>query len=223
MKRDVAAALGGEVTFAIDGPIVPSISWKLVVDVNDPGLLQQTIEKVVNAANLAVQLSGGQGYTLESAQSGPLKYYVIRSLGPSPVPEIHFVYTAGYMLIAPNRGLLAQAMQSRQAGVTLARSDQFRQLLPRDGHTNVSAVVYQNAGQWLGALANTLGSAEQRAAGDVAAKLGPILVCAYAQQDRIEVVNKGSAWDIVMQSVLAPMLNQGASNQGTRRTLRSYR
>jgi hypothetical protein len=218
LKRDVAGALGGEVTFAIDGPVVPTISWKAVVDVTDSALLQQTIEKVVNAANLAVQLTGGQGYRLDSETSGSLTYHSIRSLDPSPVPEIHYVYTNGYLLIAPSRALLAKAMQNRQAGVTFVRSDRFRQLLPRDGHTNVSAIVYQNAGEWLGALANTLGSAEQRAAGDVAAKMGPILVCAYAEQDRIEVANKGSAWDVVMQSFLAPMLNPG-----TRPAARSYR
>jgi hypothetical protein len=125
------------------------------------------------------------------------------------VPEIHYVYTGGYLLVAPNRGLLTKAIQAKQAGVTLVRSDRFRRLLPRDARTNFSGILYQNAGEWLGTIANTLGSAEQRAAGEVAAKVGPVLICAYGDEDRIELVNKGSAWDVVMQTVLQPMLNHG--------------
>ena len=127
------------------------------------------------------------------------------------------MYADGYLLIAPSRALLTKAIQTKRSGVTLARSDKFRALLPRDGRTNFSAIVYQNAGQWLGAVANALGSEEQRAAGELAAKVGPVLVCAYGDADRIDVVNKGSAWDVVLQSVLQPMLNRG-----TRAAVRSY-
>jgi ferric-dicitrate binding protein FerR (iron transport regulator) len=228
LKQDVASALGGEATFAIDGPLVPTVSWKVALDITDPVRLQKTIERIVYSANMVAQLSGRQGYTISSetrdegagifAQSGPLTFHTVRVLDPSPVPEIHYVYTAGYLIVAPSRGLLTKALQSKQAGVTLSRSDRFRQLLPRDGHANVSAVVYQNAGQWLQTIASSLGSAEQRAAGEAAAKIGPILVCAYGEEDRIEIVNKGSAWDIVMQSVLQPALNLGTS-----RAARSYR
>jgi hypothetical protein len=224
VKRDVAAWLGGEITLSVDGPVVPVISWKIVADVTDAGRLQQTIEKVVNAASLTVQLAGRQGYKLESSPVGSTTFHVIRSLDPSPVPEMHYVYTDGYMVIAPSRALLTKATQSRQAGVTFARSDQFRQLLPRDGHANVSGLVYQNAGQWIGAVANAMGSPEQRAAGDVASKVGPMLVCAYGQQDRLEFANKGSSWDVVMQGILGPMLSQNAvRKQGTTQTLRPYR
>jgi hypothetical protein len=224
VKRDVAACLGGEITVSVDGPVVPTISWKIVADVTDAGRLQQTIEKVVNAASLTVQLAGRQGYKLESAPAGSTTFYVIRALDPSPVPEMHYVYTDGYLVMAPSRALVAKAMQIRQAGVTFARSDQFRQLLPRDGHTNVSGLVYQNAGQWIGALANTLGSPEQRAAGDLASKVGPMLVCAYGQQDRLEFANKGSAWDVVLQGVLGPMLSHSPMRKaGTMREPGSYR
>jgi hypothetical protein len=227
IQRDFAALLGGEVTFAIDGPLVPTPSWKLTLEVTDPVRLQQTIERVVKAANLAVQLSGRRGYELNSetveasgalfGASGPLAFHVIRSLDEATIPEIHYVYTGGYLVAAPNRALLTKAIQVKQSGVTLVRSDRFRKLLPRDERANFSAIVYQNAGQWLGTVANALGSEQQRTAGELAAKVGPILVCAYGEQDRIEIVNKGSAWDVVMQSFVQPVLNRG-----TRAPMRSY-
>jgi hypothetical protein len=36
LRNDIAAPLGGEYAFAIDGPILPVPSWKLVFQVNDP-------------------------------------------------------------------------------------------------------------------------------------------------------------------------------------------
>src|SRR6185436_6462169 len=36
IRRDFAAPLGGEFAFAIDGPILPTPSWKMVFEVNDP-------------------------------------------------------------------------------------------------------------------------------------------------------------------------------------------
>ena len=38
---DIFSWRGGEYAFAIDGPILPTPSWKLVFEVNDPAHLQQ--------------------------------------------------------------------------------------------------------------------------------------------------------------------------------------
>src|SRR5262249_48287685 len=47
LRSDFAQPLGGEYAFAIDGPILPTPSWKVVFQVNDPTHLQQTFERVV--------------------------------------------------------------------------------------------------------------------------------------------------------------------------------
>ena len=51
IRNDIAAPLGGEFAFAIDGPLLPTPSWKLVFEVNDPAHLQQTLERVVGEVN----------------------------------------------------------------------------------------------------------------------------------------------------------------------------
>src|SRR6185437_10205943 len=48
IRNDIAAPLGGEFAFAIDGPILPTPAWKLVFEVNDPEHLQNTLERVVS-------------------------------------------------------------------------------------------------------------------------------------------------------------------------------
>ena len=46
--NDMAAPLGGEVTMAFDGPMIPTPRWKLIVEVYDPTTLQATIAKLVD-------------------------------------------------------------------------------------------------------------------------------------------------------------------------------
>ncbi|HJW99536.1 MAG TPA: FecR domain-containing protein, partial [Terriglobales bacterium] len=40
IRNDLAASLGGEAALALDGPLLPVPSWKLIVEVNDPSKLQ---------------------------------------------------------------------------------------------------------------------------------------------------------------------------------------
>ncbi|HKC65402.1 MAG TPA: FecR domain-containing protein, partial [Pyrinomonadaceae bacterium] len=47
VREDFAAPLGGEFAFAIDGPVLPTPSWKIVFEVYDQARLQQTFERVV--------------------------------------------------------------------------------------------------------------------------------------------------------------------------------
>ena len=51
IRNDFAAPLGGEFAFAIDGPVLPTPSWKMVFEVYDPAHLQQTFERVVDLMN----------------------------------------------------------------------------------------------------------------------------------------------------------------------------
>src|SRR5260221_11414137 len=51
LRDDLASALGGELTLALDGPVLPTPSWKAVVEVNNSGALQRAIEKLVRDVN----------------------------------------------------------------------------------------------------------------------------------------------------------------------------
>src|ERR1700733_3910123 len=56
---DIAVPLGGEVTFAFDGPVLPTPRWKLVFEVYDPSTLQSTIGKLGDSSNHQATLRGG--------------------------------------------------------------------------------------------------------------------------------------------------------------------
>jgi hypothetical protein len=56
--------------FAIDGPILPLPSWKLVFQVNDPARLQQAFERVVDEVNKETAKEGKKGLEWEKSESG---------------------------------------------------------------------------------------------------------------------------------------------------------
>ena len=68
IRKDFAQPLGGEFAFAIDGPILPTPSWKMVFEVNDPGHLQQTLEQTVTEINKEAAKFGKVGLAWDQAQ-----------------------------------------------------------------------------------------------------------------------------------------------------------
>ena len=48
--NDIAANLGGEMTVAVDGPLLPTPSWKIAIEVNDPTAIETAIEQAVTAS-----------------------------------------------------------------------------------------------------------------------------------------------------------------------------
>src|ERR1044072_1825298 len=145
IRDDIAAPLGGEFAFAIDGPILPTPSWKLVFEVNDPAHLQQTLERVVGEVNKEAAKFGKGNLALEQTDMGGRKFYTLRSKDFGFL-EVNYTYANGYMIVGPSRALVERAVSARDNGLSLLRSAKFTAGLPADGNANFSAVFYHNIG-----------------------------------------------------------------------------
>ena len=203
LRADLAGPLGGELAFAMDGPVLPQPSWKLVVEVYDPARLQMTVEKLVENINREGRKSGAPPVRLDKEQAGGRTFYALR--GMTPGSEAHYVFQDGYLIAAPSRALLLRAIQSRETGYNLPRSAKFTALLPRDGQANYSGLVYHD----LGAAMKTLGGAlplspeQRKSLESVTPGKEPTLVLAYGEQDRIQLASTGSLFGLNLESVLA--------------------
>ena len=195
---DLAAPLGSEVAFAIDGPVLPP-SWKFAIEVYDSARLQRTIETIVSRANLASNQPPDAkplGLQLLQQQVGSRTYYTLRSARSTL--EMDYSFVDGYLVAASSSALLTRAIDQRGAGYTLTRSAQFKSLLAPDGYSNFSAIFYQNIGSVLGPLMDTLRPAgsltpdQQRSLDALRANSGPSLIYAYGQPDRVEIASTGS-------------------------------
>jgi hypothetical protein len=189
LREDLAAPLGGEIAFGVDGPLVPEPSWKVVAEVYDSARLQATIEKMVARVNDELRKDGKPSVEIAEQESGGHTFYTLRA--PEGNHAVSWVYDDGYFLAAQTRALLERAIRQRESGVSLAGTAKFRDLLGSDGQVNVSAFYYQN----LEDLAKTAGKVipkgalgGERGPGALSSILlgqGPSLVYAYAEADRI--------------------------------------
>ena len=190
IRNDIAAGLGGEFAFAIDGPLLPTPSWKMVFEVNDPNQLQQKLERLVGEINKEVARFGKTGLVWERAELGGLGYYTLKS---SHFPlEVNYTYANGYMIVGPSRALIERTLRTREAGVSLLRSAKFIAGLPPDGNANFSALFYHNLAPLVqplaGRIADTasrLPSGPQEAVKAIATDMPATLAYAYAQGDTI--------------------------------------
>jgi hypothetical protein len=191
--NDLTAPLGGEVTMAFDGPMIPTPRWKLIFEVNDPTTLQATIAKLVDSFN---RQGNAKGHTLQltSRQVGSRTYFVIGS--PNKVnAEVDYTFVDNYLIAAPDIATISRAIQSREAGFTLPHSSAFQALLPNDGYTNFSAIFYHNIGPVVGPLAEQLKSSgaltpqQQQSIAALKANSAPGLIYAYGEPDRIVVAS----------------------------------
>lgn len=190
IRNDIAAGLGGEFAFAIDGPILPTPSWKMVFEVNDPNQLQQKLERLVSEVNKEVARFGKTGLAWEQTDLGGRAYYTLKS-ADFPL-EVNLTYANGYMIVGPSRALIERAIRSRDAGVSLLRSASFTAGLPPDGNANFSALFYHNLAPLVQPLAgriadtaNHLPKGPQEAVKAIATDMPPTLAYAYAQGDTI--------------------------------------
>ncbi|MGI8784562.1 MAG: FecR domain-containing protein [Acidobacteriota bacterium] len=196
IRNDIAAPLGGEFLFALDGPILPTPAWKIVVEVYDAAALQRTLEWAVAEFNRQAGLDNRPGVTLGAESHDGRIFYKLVSLETGL--EAHYTVADGYLVMAPSRALVLAALQTRASHYSLARSASFRALLPVDGQPNFSGLAYQNFAPVLGALARfvpqtsgKLTAEQSRAIQDIASSTPATLICAYGEKDRIVLASNG--------------------------------
>lgn len=191
LRRDVAETLGGEFAFALEKPVLPNPSWKLIVEVYEPERLQQTLEIAVRRIDELIRAEGRKGLALETTTAGGRTWHEIRSLDLGL--GVHYGFVDGYVIAGSSRTLLTRALQLRDSGITLASAPVLRQLLPADRSAHVSALVFQNLGSVAGNLpqhvATGMGADGGALLERLATAMGPSLTVAYGERDRIVFVN----------------------------------
>jgi hypothetical protein len=227
VRNDLAATLGGEVTFAIDGPLLPTPSWKFIAEVDDPAMLESAIARLVESANHELPASAGE-IILTQREIDSRTFYTL-SLSTYPGIEVDYAFVDSYLVAAPSLGLLQSAIQNREAGNTLTRSAAFRNAMPMDGYNNFSGILYQNLGSVVGGLVEQskaipgVTDSQRQLLDSFRQKSGPGLICLYGEPDRIVVASSSGFMGFNLDTLLAlqsqglreiPHLIAGAMNKG---------
>ena len=200
LRSDLAASLGGEFGLALDGPVLPTPSWKVVVEVYDPARFQTAVARIVEVSDRETAKTGGKPLRTGQETVDGRTYYMLAGGDPNPLTEAHYTFADGYLIAAPSRALVTRALEAKRSRITLERSTQFAQLAPRDHYADFSGVIYQNLAPTVGPIAGLLGSLlpKQGRGGSPEAfvqglsTMKPWLVAAYGEPDRLVVAADGN-------------------------------
>ena len=198
-KEDLANALGGELVLALDGPILPSPSWKVIAEVYNPTRLQQTFEQLIADANATPERKGE--LTLDKQEQDGLTYYALHFTDGQKAAEMDYTFTDGYLVLGPSRALVMEAVRTHQSGNSLAKSGEFHALLPHDHYADVSALVYQNLAPVLGPITQQLTPEQLQSWQALAAETKPSIVCAYGEEDAIRVASNSRFFGLDLNTV----------------------
>ena len=213
IRNDLAGNLGGEFLFALDGPVLPTPSWKVVVEVKDSTRFQSTLERLVQAANSHMQGPDAHALTIDKSQSGAQTFYEVHHPKTGAIVA-EYTYAGGYMIIAPTRALVMEALQTHAGGNTLAHSSSFKALLPVDQNENYSAVAYQNLGPVVTPLLSQLSGGSADAIKKLAADSHPTAICAWGKDSRIEAASNSNlfGFDFLTLGQILKAEKQGQAN-----------
>jgi hypothetical protein len=240
VRDALAASLGGEFALAVDGPLMPVPSWKIVAEVYDPAGAQAAIQRAVAkyAAEAPQHREEPNRKPLTASQEtvdGRI-YYGLAVPDGGPLLEFHYTFAGGYLIAGPSRAIVAHALQIKTSGLSILRSSKIASMMPRDHYANFSAMVYENIGPAIAPLAGLLGGMMPRRAGQQPPSLEslseakPTLVAAYAEPDKLTVAANS---DVIGPSIaslmsgnisgLAGPLASFLQPKGTREREMSYR
>ena len=221
IQYDLAAPLGGEIAIAIDGPMLPTPSWKVVVEVYDSARLQNTLERLGAELNRTAEMDGEPGVEITAESVGGQIYHSVTALENGSA--IHYTYSGGYMIVAASRALVTQALQYNQTRYTLGNSAAFQGLLPAGSANYCLAILYQNMTPMISALADYVPLPEDAITDEQLAVIDetvrntpPTLVCVAAEEDRIVASNQGElAFNLVTLGGFSGLLETLSQVQGS--------
>jgi len=213
IRDDLAANLGGDFLLSLDGPVLPTPSWKVVIEVNDSDRLENTLERLAEAIRKQTNTNAKHSFTIEASDAGGQRYYSIHdTVTGNTVAQ--YTYANGYMIVAPSRALVIQALQTYSTGNSLANSAAFKALLPNDANQDYSAVAYQNLGPVLTPLLSQLDGQTADAVRKLAADARPTVICARGEESRIEAASDSSLFGFDFLT-LETLIHSGNKNGAT--------
>jgi FecR protein/Protein of unknown function (DUF3352)/Putative zinc-finger len=186
-RDDLAANLGGEFLLTLDGPVLPTPSWKAVIEVRNPEQLESTLERLTQSVT-NLHEKGEHSVAIDSSEIGAQRYYAVHDQTLGKIVA-QYTFADGYMIVAPERAQLIEALQTHANGVSLARSAAFKASLPKDDNENYSAVAYQNLGPVLTPLLSQLSGETAETIRQLAADPRPTTICAWGKDSRIEAAS----------------------------------
>ena len=227
----VVSVFGGEMAIGLDGPLLPTPAWKVVIEAYDVSPLQASIEQSIALFNqYSLENGVGASIALSAADVAGYSGYEVSltvddsiAMGDWDSASFNYAYVDGYLVATADSALIGRAIDFYESGSNLQADSEFRELLARDGYLDFSAVYFSRLGELVGDITQNLPSnltAEQQSAvAAMDAGAGPSMASILALPDKIHFAYSGSTQmplQIMSQLVaLQPLLESMAEQVDT--------
>lgn len=199
-KDDLFAKLGGQMAFAVEGQDGPTPAWKLIFQVSDADGLQKTIQQLMTTF---AAKAGGAGPKLEQKNDDGLSYSSVSFATGPKTTEVDYLFAHGYLVMASSSALLKDAVDVHRNGTSLAKSSDFLKLLPSDHSGQASAVLFQNMGLTMSAMAKQLPPDMAALFQSLGGKNKFSVMSAYGEENAVRVSSNSQQVDLLVPLVVA--------------------
>ncbi|MFC1852476.1 FecR domain-containing protein [candidate division CSSED10-310 bacterium] len=208
MMQQIASALGGEAAFALDGPLLPVPSWKVICEVYNEPLLNDIINQAIKLANRELSERDVQ-FSLESSLEGEHTLYSLQL--SSLEMKVWYAYLDGYLILASNKTILINTIQNYQLGNSIINTAKFSGLLPGDSNLHFSFLGYENLSAAVVPYLEKFMAGQKEMTQEQVSKIRQLgsnssasIAYAYAAEDSI--VFKTNSWHNSVLSDLNPLI-----------------
>jgi hypothetical protein len=203
--ENVAAAMGTEAAFGLNGFTVNGPAWVLAVLANDPPVIDASLRKLVDAFNS--ELAGeeqGKRIVLGQESAGGRSWSTMKA-GGFPF-GVTWTYDRGYLVAASDRALAERAIATRGGGSPLVWSPEFLGQLPSSAGIHPSAFGWVNTKGALGLLKSLPSSP---ALAQLLEERDPVLVVFTATTEQIHAASRTRLTSLITNLMLLERVEQG--------------
>jgi hypothetical protein len=239
VRGALSNSLGGEFAVALDGPVMPVPSWKLIAEVYNPEALESALQQAVVAYSNSPSNAGHKPLATGQETFEGRTFYSIAVPDAGPLLEFHYTFANGYLIAGPSRAVVARALQIKDSANSLLHSSKLTAMMPRDHHADFSLLFYQDLAPAVEPLANLLGGLAPQHPGqtpghgpaaNALGSLKPTLIAAYAEPERITFAANGDLLGPALANLMRGDFMGAAGSalpffqqNGTRKREMSYR
>jgi hypothetical protein len=194
--NDLAAALGTEAAFALEGFSVAGPVWVLSALVHDPTTLDSTILRLVDAANSELDPEDGAITIVQETVNGR-DWTTLQS--NSEMLSVTWTYDSGYLVAASDRGAASRALATRNGGAALVWSAAFNRQLPTSTGLHPSAFVWLNT---MGALEGLESLVTDPTLQTLIASRDPIMVAFSGTTEQIHAASRTGLTGLIIDMMM---------------------
>ncbi|MDR0842255.1 MAG: hypothetical protein LBP68_02420, partial [Acidobacteriota bacterium] len=200
LSSDLAAALGTEYAFGVEGVSVSGSAWVFAALVNAPAALDDAIARMVQGVNAQ---SGGDGRLVLVQESIDGRIWNSLKSTTSPFTAT-WTYDRGYMVAASSRGGVLRAISARNGGASLIRSSEFQRQF------STSLGMHPAGFAWFdthGAFAKVAELTDNPVLREALAEREPVLAVFTATPDAIRAASRVRMSGVIMNLMLMESAN----------------